>query len=820
MASSTMPGDDNQNRPPKKAIDNKEDIRLIWLDEKMDNSSDFLLRRMSVLELNPAAQFYSDFEQCFNFIKSLKNEQVFLIFSGDFTQHISILTQIYNHRSLVAIFILSTDHQDQEASIKQYNKVVGIFANQDNLLKSIQEKMNLIEKQTFVFSLFDQEQKTFKDLSKESKSLVRHPILISLLQQIPQDEEGKQTMIDMCRDYFKNNKSELEKIEEFKQNYSHDNAIEWYTNECFLYKLLNKALRTEDIELLYTFRFFVTDLCTAIENESQQLKDTGIISVYRGAQIPNEQLEKLKDNVGKIISTNEFLSTTRNIETAVKSACANTISKDYSSILFEIYVDSSIKPVSFKSIPNKNPIKCDNEVLFNLNILFKIHSINFDSTLNLWKVQLYATDEGLAKIDEYHSDFKNGTEHSSLIIDVGRLFLNDSDLLDQVEKYFNMLLQSLPCDHPDIIKIYTNIANIHNDRDEFDLALKSYETAYQLCENHSSSNSSDAIDSLWGIALIHSRKSNFDSALDYYQKALDIAEREYPGDNLQKAKLIDNIGRIYGNKNEFDTALNYLFRALEMYKRISSKQQHDEGLCLGQIGYIYEKKGDLKTSLDYYYQHLNIEEQCLSFDHPDLIQALHVIIDTLFKIGDIKKCLQLCEEKLHIQKNKWGDHHPNTIRTLMILGDILKNNDPSKALDYFEKAHILIVTYTPYDFETYSKCLVSIASLYAYFRMFDKALECEFKVRDIYQQILPSDHSDLATSLRNIGICYAKMNKITDTLQYFNESLSIFKAKFGEEHGEVKRLKSDIQKMEQLQAMQRALVRPNKKSFKGKSYRS
>ncbi len=63
-------------------------------------------------------------------------------------------------------------------------------------------------------------------------------------------------MIGLCREYYQNNKNELKKV---------TNMIK-LTDEGFLYKLLNKKLGTEDIQLLYIFRFFIIDLCAAIDN--------------------------------------------------------------------------------------------------------------------------------------------------------------------------------------------------------------------------------------------------------------------------------------------------------------------------------------------------------------------------------------------------------------------------------------------------------------------------------------------------------------------------------------------------------------------------
>jgi len=265
MATSITPNERKQDLLPSEVPENKEDIQLIWLDGNMNDSSDYLLTQTMLLEFNPAAQFYSNFDRCLDLIKSIKDEQIFLIVSGAFARR--ILSQIHNHQPLVAIFIFCANRQNHELLMQEFNKIVEIFTDQDSLLKSIREKMNIVEKKPLAFNLFDQKQKTLKDLSKESASFLWHQMLIYVLRQMPQDGQSKNEMLDMCRDYYRNNKHEVKKIKEFEENYNREQAI-----ECFLYKLLNKALRTENIELLYAFRFFIIDLCATIENDSHNLK--------------------------------------------------------------------------------------------------------------------------------------------------------------------------------------------------------------------------------------------------------------------------------------------------------------------------------------------------------------------------------------------------------------------------------------------------------------------------------------------------------------------------------------------------------------------
>ncbi|CAF1401063.1 unnamed protein product, partial [Adineta steineri] len=112
-----------QNRLPNEVSDNKEDIQLIWLNGNMNDSDDSLLTQTMLIELNSAAQFYSDFDRCLDLIKSIKDELIFLIVSGAFAQQ--LLLQSHHHRSLVAIFIFSADDQYYKPLMQEYNKIIG-----------------------------------------------------------------------------------------------------------------------------------------------------------------------------------------------------------------------------------------------------------------------------------------------------------------------------------------------------------------------------------------------------------------------------------------------------------------------------------------------------------------------------------------------------------------------------------------------------------------------------------------------------------------------------------------------------------------------
>ncbi len=65
---------------------------------------------------------------------------------------------------------------------------------------------------------------------------------------------------------------------EFENQYSANKALWWYTRESFLYKMLNKALRVQNIEVLFLFRFVIVDIYQQLkENQCQSS-----VRVYRG----------------------------------------------------------------------------------------------------------------------------------------------------------------------------------------------------------------------------------------------------------------------------------------------------------------------------------------------------------------------------------------------------------------------------------------------------------------------------------------------------------------------------------------------------------
>ncbi|CAF4447174.1 unnamed protein product [Rotaria sp. Silwood2] len=237
------------------AFENKEDVTLIWLDKTIDT------RRTTLREITDYVLLYTELEPCVTYIHSISKERVFLIVSGDYAEQ--CLKQIHNLSQVDSVFIFCMNvlkYKNKFIDSEYFSKIVGIFDNEDHLIKSIRSELDYLQKQLSTFSLYEK-QKTTRDLSKESASFLWFQLFKDVLLRMPRSEEAKCEMIEQCQQYYRGNTEELKNIDDFIKNYTYDDTIRWYTKQCFIYRLCNKALRTEDIELLYIFRYYIQDLC-------------------------------------------------------------------------------------------------------------------------------------------------------------------------------------------------------------------------------------------------------------------------------------------------------------------------------------------------------------------------------------------------------------------------------------------------------------------------------------------------------------------------------------------------------------------------------
>lgn len=186
---------------------------------------------------------------------------------------------------------------------------------------------------------------------------------------MPNSIDYFQKLIDYLNGYYKGNERQLEKVKDFERRYVSKDAIEWYTKDSFLYRLLNSALRRFDIQTLFLFAFFLKDIEYQLEKEHQQylLQNQSKIEVYRGQMMSKEEVQQLEDNKNSPwIINNSYLSTTFNRCTALTylNQSPHIGDDDEQSVLFEIEVNPLIKSRCYSKISHLSYFAEEEELIF------------------------------------------------------------------------------------------------------------------------------------------------------------------------------------------------------------------------------------------------------------------------------------------------------------------------------------------------------------------------------------------------------------------------------------------------------------------------
>ena len=191
----------------------------------------------------------------------------------------------------------------------------------DNLIVQIkQDQQSRIKvEEPLSFNVYAVQGSAIQSTTGLNGNFIHSLLLIDVLLRMKTNETDKQELISLCTKEYKSNDAQLALVREFESEYSPDKALWWYSRQSFLYKILNKALRTQNINLLFLFRFVIADIDRQLRQNQCQL----FVRVYRGQVMSVEELNNLRQSVDNFFSINSFFSTSKNRQQAMRFLISN-----------------------------------------------------------------------------------------------------------------------------------------------------------------------------------------------------------------------------------------------------------------------------------------------------------------------------------------------------------------------------------------------------------------------------------------------------------------------------------------------------------------
>ena len=626
-----------------------EDFTIVWLDNAIQNKDVVCSQhRNSLQKYVNLIRIFIDSKECQEYIKTVHEERIFFIVSGSLGEH--VVPHIHDLPQVAYIYVFCADTVKHREWCKQYVKIHGVFDDENLVICQLRDDVRTLSNSIISMEIFSVGERSLQNLTIEQATFMWYYLLIEVLLHLPQTLNSKKEMINECRASYEGNKAQLKKIAEFEETYDATEAIRWYTKDTFVYRLFNKAFRTQNMDIIIKYRFYLVDLFTQLATlHSSQFQNNETFVVYRGQHMHIEELEKFRQSQGHLVSINTFFSTSK-IYMVAAGFCIDDpqLQSDFRSVIFEIEVDSSAHRRPFAQISHDSAMEDEEEILFSMCSVFRIESVEPD---DIWYIKLKLTDEMSDELTNLLTFYQAEHIGENPSIVLFGLFLSNKGALDEAENFYYRLLEELPEDHGDFGVIYLNLGEVLRHQGYLQLAELHFRHALSIFEKTVSEFHPYCAVAYSNLGSLYSSNGQSQIALDHYRRSLSILE-EYMKDNPDK--LLSTI--YYG------------------------------------MAVAYHDLGEKKTAFTWYSKALEIEEVTLPKNHPSLAMSYLSLATLNYQSGNAINAREQFEKSLSILDGSLPKNHPERAVALMRFGDFLLEvkRDAVEALRYYQKAEQIL----------------------------------------------------------------------------------------------------------------------------------
>ena len=576
----------------------------------------------------------------------------------------------------------------------------------DHLVEKIEsdERRRSQGSEPLVFNTFQTDSSSEEDnTSTEINGEFLHSqLLLHSLLTMNTANNDKASPITYFRKEYEDSAIGLRKIDEFESTYSADQALFWYTQDSFFYRLLNKAFRVQNIDVLYLLRTFIRDILNQLI-EQQNRTPLSFDQVYRGQLMSRLELETFQVNT--LISMNSLFSTTLERAHALFLLPEGGLEGNLVPVLFQINISNDLSGAKpFANIADKSAFPDEFEVLFMAGSIFRITGIdlNIDGISVIHLSLCGDNDHNLQKLFEH---MREDIPPECIPLTYG-IVLSNASKNEQAERFFRNVIKDLSVDDPLLTHCYHQLGNVLDERGEYQASLEYYEKALTRKLQILSEDDPSLANTYTCCGVAYLRKNQFDRALEFYQKALNIYKQAYGEDDQDVAMCLFNIGDVKVFQKRFEESVHMHEQALNIWTKYLPENHPDlarshmaiavaqNELLLGNealehykkaldivtnslppihptiaslydsIGKLYYSTGNNQCAHEYFEAAFNLKQKLYSADHLNMAESYHNIGLIYKENGDWRKATSLLEQALTIQNNFFPPDHEASIRLL------------------------------------------------------------------------------------------------------------------------------------------------------------
>jgi tetratricopeptide (TPR) repeat protein len=749
-------------------------LTLVWLGTYIDETGDNTRNLWSIFD---SIQTFTDVNRCVDFITEIIDGKVFIIIYSELSQ--SLVPLIVECIQIHAIYVLFSSLVTNEQWLTHHRKVKGMFMNSEALCDAMTRDIRHFHCNIIPANIIKSSSITNHD--ELDPSFMYSQLLKEILLDKPDDNQAKQEFVDFCRRYYATNNAQIKLVDEFEEQYEHSSSIWWYTRDCFLYWMLNKALRTQDIELIMKMGFFLRDLHLQINSLYSEEESHHYQKLFRGQGVSLETLNKMRTGRGGLLSFNNFLSTSA--DRSVGYLYADSCRQDPSlvGILFQIEIDSSVQSTPFTSVQRFSDF-VEDEILFSMHTVFRIGDTE-EMEDRLWQVTLTLTSDSDPMLTDLMEYIRVEIQGSTDIHRMGQLMIKMGQFDRAQQIYHRLMGQTSDDEYEEIAHLNHQLGFLRREKGDFINALSFYQKTLSVMEKYPPREDRNLATIYHNIGLVHQAVGEQSVALKCLKKTLDIEERCLSPDDPHLASTYCNMGLLHHEMKDYSTALDHYKKALIVEEKFLPSYHQSLSSTYNNIALAYHELEKYSEALAYYEKSCEILEKSLPSDHPLLARTYYNVGHLQKDMGEYSAALSFYEKALQIQKKCLPANHPDLASTMNNIGsvyDVL--NDYPAALSHYEKALEIQQLFLSSDAASLATSYNNIGGIHYSMEDYATALSYYHKALEIRQTSDRPDHVDLSTTYNNIGLTYTKTGQYKEALSNYERMLEIQQQYLPSEH--------------------------------------
>lgn len=332
------------------------------------------------------------------------------------------------------------------------------------------------------------------------------------------------------------------------------------------------------------------------------------------------------------------------------------------------------------------PFPDNRDVFIIIRCIADIHHKKRDLSKALTMYQEALEAAQLVTGTSFHGDI------SSTLNEIGSVYYELHDYT-MAQKYYNESLKIeqilLGLCHPHVLITLLNIAQIHRQKGEFDVALLYFTEVHVRTVHVYGDNSLEAANTLSNMALMHFLLKDNESALELYQEVLRVQRDARESDkNTDVASTLNSIGLVLFSAGAQDLAKSCFYDSLKIRLTVLGPDHPDVAILWYNVATFHLETGDSDLAVNNYKETLRIEKLNMGDRSEDVILTLQHLGLVHQQRGELDNALAYFSEALEIERGHKGNEGRRAVTKLLnLIGNIhLQKGDISEMMVCYTEA--------------------------------------------------------------------------------------------------------------------------------------